>query len=166
MNHNTCAVEVCNRQAKGTYCVGHSKRHSEGRDMTTPIRSQSKHGVPARERLYSKLDMSGGPAACWEWQGHTRKRSTNTQPYGRMSYVKDGRLTEYIHVVSFEVHRGRRVPEGLEVRHLCHNPKCGNPMHLAEGTRLQNAQDSVRAGRIRSWFKEQSDQGTPYDRWS
>ena len=35
----------------------------------------------------------------------------------------------------------------LEARHLCHNPPCVNPAHIAPGTRSENLMDSVRDGR-------------------
>lgn len=33
------------------------------------------------------------------------------------------------------------IPEGMQVRHLCHNKLCINPEHLEVGTAKQNAQD-------------------------
>lgn len=35
------------------------------------------------------------------------------------------------------------------IRHLCSNPRCCRPDHLAVGTALENAQDTIRAGRYR-----------------
>lgn len=43
--------------------------------------------------------------------------------------------------------RRRPIPDGIDVRHLCHNPSCVNPIHLEEGTRLANMADMIRAGR-------------------
>lgn len=31
------------------------------------------------ERFWSKVDTSGGPDACWEWQGGTRKRNVRAR---------------------------------------------------------------------------------------
>ena len=39
------------------------------------------------------------------------------------------------------------IPKGLHVRHMCHNPSCINPDHLAVGTPQDNADDKVKAGR-------------------
>ena len=33
------------------------------------------------------------------------------------------------------------------VRHLCHNPSCIEPSHLAKGSQKDNVQDSIRDGR-------------------
>jgi len=34
------------------------------------------------------------------------------------------------------------IPDGMEVRHLCHNKKCCNPDHLAVGTHQENMDDN------------------------
>lgn len=39
------------------------------------------------------------------------------------------------------------IGSGLVVRHLCHNPPCCNPAHLAIGTHADNARDREEAGR-------------------
>ena len=39
------------------------------------------------------------------------------------------------------------IPEGLMVRHLCHNPECINIEHLALGTAKENRQDDIDIGR-------------------
>jgi len=154
MTNDTCSVEVCDRTAdKGSWCQGHAKRHSDGREMNTPIRRSSPHRKPYIERLLDNVNTTD-PDNCWEWQGHTRQRKKNQLSYGRMTYVKDGRKTEYVHVISFELHNGRRVKPHLEIRHLCNNPKCVNPDHIVEGTRLENVQDSVRAGTHYSYFRD------------
>lgn len=40
------------------------------------------------------------------------------------------------------------IPEGLVVRHSCHNPSCINPRHLSVGTQKDNIWDSIVDGRI------------------
>lgn len=39
------------------------------------------------------------------------------------------------------------VPNGLCIRHMCHNRKCCNPEHLKLGTVYDNVQDRVNSGR-------------------
>jgi len=56
------------------------------------------------------------------------------------------RTNAFAHVISFELFVGQ-VPDGMVVRHTCHNPICVRPKHLVHGTQKDNVQDSVRAGR-------------------
>lgn len=57
---------------------------------------------------------------------------------GKLVYVHRLALAEALNV---PIHKLRLV------RHLCHNPRCVNPLHLAEGTHQDNANDRVEAGR-------------------
>jgi hypothetical protein len=40
------------------------------------------------------------------------------------------------------------IPAGKDVMHLCHNPACSNPAHLALGDRKENMRTSFEAGRL------------------
>jgi hypothetical protein len=40
-----------------------------------------------------------------------------------------------------------KIPEGMIIRHLCNNPRCINPEHLAIGTHYDNVQDRVISNR-------------------
>lgn len=67
----------------------------------------------------------------------------DTSKYARVS----------IRSVSVRCHRlmcdyfNGKIECGLMVRHLCHNPLCVNPVHLAVGTHRDNTDDMVSAGR-------------------
>lgn len=71
---------------------------------------------------------------CIEWKG-----ATNNKGYGH----------RYIDGVYYLAHRaaylaaGNTLEPGQVVRHLCHNRKCVNVEHLAAGTHLDNAKDSL-----------------------
>ena len=45
------------------------------------------------------------------------------------------------------MNRGPIDPPSLEIRHLCHNPSCVNPDHLATGSHAENMGDRVVANR-------------------
>ncbi len=46
--------------------------------------------------------------------------------------------------------RNGSIKKGLVVRHLCHQPRCVEPTHLAVGTHRDNTADSVKDGRLAS----------------
>jgi hypothetical protein len=75
---------------------------------------------------------------CWEWTGVINCN------YGQLS-VKGKRILT--HRYSLQLHLGREIPKGTEVRHMCHNTTCFNPEHLKEGTHSENMNDMVLASR-------------------
>ncbi len=72
-------------------------------------------------------------AECWPWVG--------------------GRISGGYGSVNFDGHRaalalsGALLPPGSVVRHLCDNPPCCNPAHLAVGTQSDNIRDMYAKGR-------------------
>ena len=68
------------------------------------------------------------------------------KPQGYHQVRRDGKL-QYVHRIALANRLGVAVEKLLVVRHLCHNPRCINPEHLAEGTHQDNANDRVAAGR-------------------
>jgi hypothetical protein len=99
-------------------------------------------------RFVAKVDMSGGPLACWPWRG-TLRGANKARPKGgaspgRGAFHLGGRKV-YAHRVAFAIVEGR-YPDGL-LRHECDNPVCCNPGHITEGTHGQNLQDAYDRGR-------------------
>lgn len=74
---------------------------------------------------------------CWEWT-----LSLNNHGYGIVS-VGDGKQ-RYAHRVAYVAANGP-IPKGLELDHLCRNPKCVNPDHLEAVTHFENHQRGKRA---------------------
>ncbi len=92
-----------------------------------------------RALFWSKVTIPEGGLDCWAW---TRTLSENG--YGRFRFK--GKWYR-AHRFAYEQFNGP-VPEGLQVRHLCHNRLCCNPAHLDVGTAQDNAQDALDAGRV------------------
>jgi hypothetical protein len=88
-------------------------------------------------RFWSKVDIKGSNQ-CWEWQAGTRKG------YGVIRV--DGHDVQ-AHRISWELHHGRPVPNGMLVLHECDNKKCVNPGHLFLGTHKENMDDRDTKGR-------------------
>lgn len=67
---------------------------------------------------------------CWEWTGPTTDKG-----YARISQSK----TSWVlgHRLFFEIFRGK-VPDGLDLDHLCRNRNCINPSHLEPVSRREN----------------------------
>ena len=65
---------------------------------------------------------------CWKWTGQ------RNNGYGHV-YV-DGK-TVYAHRFMYELVKGS-IAAGLQVDHLCDNPRCVNPDHLEVVTQMEN----------------------------
>jgi len=50
------------------------------------------------------------------------------------------------------------IPKGMQVMHICDNPKCINPKHLKLGTRSDNMKDCVNKGRHFSPMRKLTDE--------
>lgn len=88
--------------------------------------------------------MPGQPPTdgCWPWS-----LGSDGNGYGQIFYGSRVKRTKIrAHVASYRLHHGD-IPDGHVVRHRCHNPRCVHPDHLVTGTRAQNSQDMVLAGR-------------------
>lgn len=89
--------------------------------------------------FWSKVRVPDNRIDCWEWNS-----TRNERGYGRFNL---GEQKVSAHRFAYELVHGP-IPDALHVRHLCHNPSCCNPRHLAVGTPKENAQDSIEAGRF------------------
>lgn len=92
------------------------------------------------ERVWSYVDRSGGPDACWLWKG-----SVNGG-YGRLSM--GWKRMVYAHRFAYFIETGID-PGALEVLHRCDQMLCCNPAHLFLGTQKDNMHDASIKGRMK-----------------
>jgi len=85
-----------------------------------------------------RLDTSGGPDSCWDWQGRRCGKG-----YGIANFHN---RPIWASRLSWILHNG--VPEkGLHVCHRCDRPPCCNPSHLFLGSAAENNKDKQTKGR-------------------
>ena len=79
-----------------------------------------------QKAILRKVRISGD---CWEWQGALIGHGYGT--------LKSCGVKTTAHRASYIAWRGE-IPDGLEIDHLCKNPRCVNPEHLEAVTHLEN----------------------------
>lgn len=110
--------QVTRIATRNIYRLGHIK----GR----PVRFMPGHTTPRSiaDRLWAKVDQSGGPDACWLWQGARASRG-----YGTLRINGRGGQQFEAHRLVWEMANGA-IPAGVDVCQSCHNPACCNLAHL------------------------------------
>ena len=101
--------------------------------QSTRPRGRWAHNGTLAERIWRRIDRSGGPDACWPWIG-----PRDAKGYGRLSCLR-------VHREVWKLVNGP-IPPGMHVLHNCpggDNPPCCNPHHLWLGTTQQNSADMV-----------------------
>lgn len=83
-----------------------------------------RHGLSLRERIEHYV-VDVGESKCWPWKG-------KTDGAGYASFAGS-----YAHRIMFELTYGP-IPKGMTIDHLCNNPPCINPSHLAIATQKEN----------------------------
>lgn len=113
----------------------------KGRPLAASARAKlnsfwDEHRTPVYDRWLAKVEKTDD---CWIWNGAAKETG-----YG---VLNDGTgRTIRAHRFAYEYFVGP-IPNGLDVRHSCHNRRCVNPEHLSVGTRRDNMRDMVEAGR-------------------
>ncbi|MFI7629694.1 HNH endonuclease signature motif containing protein [Microbispora rosea] len=118
------------------------ERIGPGRYRGRPRRPETPERRYQREAAFwACVDRSAGPSACWPFQGRRNRNGYGEFDGGkklvglvgahRLAYILANGLTE-------------NLPGEVFVRHLCANPPCCNPAHLAVGTQRDNMGDRFR----------------------
>lgn len=107
------------------------------------------------ERVFAKIDFSGGYQACWLWQGYVESN-------GYAHVIQQG-VKEQSHRVVYKLAIGF-IADGLTIDHLCMIKHCVNPLHLepvtiGENVLRGNNRAAVNARKIVCWRGHELTQG-------
>lgn len=116
-------------------------------------------GMSLEDRLWSRVDRSGGPDACWPWVGG----GGHVFGYGQIWDADLGRA-EGAHRVAYRLVNGAIPEDAPCIRHTCDNPPCCNPAHLVAGTQSENLGDMSARGRRGSY--DRRGESNPFARLS
>ena len=84
--------------------------------------------IPLEKRFWEKVAKTQD---CWFWIGAKKGRS------GAYGCIRVNRRGVYAHRVAYELIVGK-IPEGMQLDHLCRNTLCVNPKHLEPVTNKEN----------------------------
>ena len=131
-----CSTPSCSKDAvlKG-YCRTHYPKRPSIKGAGKPRKSHW-------QRLWEKVDRSGGSSGCWIFKG-----GLGDGGYGVLGWKENGRQRSMsAHRMAWTLTNGT-IPPGMCILHRCDNRKCVNPAHLMLGTQEENVRDMALKGR-------------------
>lgn len=122
-----CSLDNCDEKvfSRG-FCHAHYKRWYRHGD---PEKGLARRFKTIEENFQSRTKEQ--PNGCLEWIGY------KSHGYG---VIQIGDTHWRVHRYAWTQKNGR-IPEGLEIDHICHNPACYNVEHLRVTTRKQNQEN-------------------------
>jgi len=105
-----------------------------------PMLKKASKGRKPIPDLLSKYEVK--PNGCWEWIA-----TRNRQGYGVVGLYIDGRPVGLPAPRLQWMHCHGQIPDGLVIMHICDNPPCINPAHLALASQATNLADMRAKGR-------------------
>lgn len=89
-----------------------------------------------QRRFWCRVDKTSSEKGCWLWTGFIDKDG-----YGR---AKGGSAARR----SWELTKGRPIPSGKHILHICDVRRCVNPAHLFLGDHQTNMKDAQLKGKM------------------
>jgi hypothetical protein len=102
-----------------------------------------------REATFWKSVDRSSENGCWPWIARSLMKG----------YGYYGKPKVLAHRFAWEISRGRALPEGSIILHLCDNRRCCRPDHLLEGTHQSNVDDKMHKGRHRNGIGDEQPLG-------
>lgn len=97
------------------------------------------------EKFFNSIDERESKEKCWNWISGTKNNGYAFIGFGK--HKGPNYYHESAHRLSYRMHYGHDIPEGMCVCHKCDNKKCVNPFHLFLGTQMDNMRDKIAKGR-------------------
>ncbi len=133
---------LCHNCGKTMLAQPNQLEHGEKKYCSYACRNTHKRR-PLADRLWEKVDKSGGPESCWPYTTITH------DTYGLIYYLTEEgkRRTIGTHCAAFFVTHGF-LPQDrhIMVLHKCGYKRCCNPAHLYLGDGHDNAMDAIADG--------------------
>ncbi len=130
-----CDIEGC---SVSKYAKGFCRRHyNQCWSTGSPVINRPNPWGSPVERFWKYVEKLVGEG-CWIWKGYKDKNG-----YGKFCVGSGVNISA--HRFSYELHY-EPIQSGFLVRHLCNNPACCNPKHLAVGSQVDNMRDRLEAG--------------------